>query len=426
MSTLGDASGAENGFFKGKTPRNVIVGIGAIVAICVASLGFYTMSKQQAKQQADAQANKERKTGFVKANQDDTNDADDALNAEIKREEKNAKGDAARNQTHARPSTKPSYDDTVGGAMPMDQAGNPANQPGQNANNDVYLAPIHRPGAQLNQQKQESVDPTLANLSPDKLEARNAAAAGQGLTAQGAADMAAKMNAANNTGTGAAAAQKADLGFISDAQKSAQSGEGFSTASFVGEERSCTLAPPSHIPVFTIEALNSDRPGRVALVVSNDVYDSVTGTCLMIPKGSRIVGPYSSDIRVGAERILVATTQLRLPNGKEVPLNGAQGADADGAAGFSGDVNNHFLKIYGTSFMTAILLGAFDNSSTVTTTATPYGVSQVGSTAGQVAAQTSQSVLNRYQNIPPTITVKPGTRFMVQVNQDIHLEPYRD
>jgi type IV secretory pathway VirB10-like protein len=178
--------------------------------------------------------------------------------------------------------------------------------------------------------------------------------------------------------------------------------------------------------VFTIEALNSDRPGRVALVVADDVYDSVTGTCLMIPKGSKIVGPYSSDIRVGAERILVATTELRLPNGKEVPLNGAQGADQDGAAGFSGDVNNHFFEIYGASFLTAILLGAFDNTSTVSTTTSPYGVSQVGTTAGQVAAQTSQSILNRYQNIPPTITVAPGTRFMVQVNQDIHLEPYRD
>jgi type IV secretory pathway VirB10-like protein len=89
-------------------------------------------------------------------------------------------------------------------------------------------------------------------------------------------------------------------------------------------------------------------------------------------------------------------------------------------------VNNHFLKIFGASFATAILLGVFDNSSTVSTTTSPYGVSQVGTTAGQVAAQTSQSILNRYQNIPPTITVPVGQRFMVKVNQDIHLEPYRD
>ena len=52
---------------------------------------------------------------------------------------------------------------------------------------------------------------------------------------------------------------------------------------------------------------------------------------------------------------------------------------------------------------------------------------QVGGTAGQVAAQTSQSILGRYQNIPPTITTGPGERrFMIKVNRDIHLEPYRD
>jgi len=51
----------------------------------------------------------------------------------------------------------------------------------------------------------------------------------------------------------------------------------------------------------------------------------------------------------------------------------------------------------------------------------------VGSTAGQVAATTAQSVLERYKNIPPTITDDPGQRrFMLKVNRDIVLEPYRD
>ncbi|MEK6291476.1 MAG: TrbI/VirB10 family protein, partial [Paraburkholderia tropica] len=135
--------------------------------------------------------------------------------------------------------------------------------------------------------------------------------------------------------------------------------------------------------------------------------------------------PYQSDIKVGQESILVAATEMRLPNGKQVPLYGAQGADQNGYAGFSGDVNNHFWKIYSASFITAILLNRFDGSDTSSTTSGPYGVTQVGNTAGQVAAQTAQSILSRYQNIPPTITLKPGDRFMIKVNRDIHLEPYR-
>jgi len=193
-----------------------------------------------------------------------------------------------------------------------------------------------------------------------------------------------------------------------------------------GRSRGCTLTPPHTIPVVTARGLNSDKPGSVALMVDEDVYDSLQGDCLMIPKGSFINGQYSSDIKVGQERLLVATTNLRLPNGKSVPLNGMQGADQNGYSGFSGDVNNHFLKIFGASFITAILLKAFDSGSQTATTASPNGVTTYGSTAGQVAATTAQAVLQRNQNIPPTITVDPGQHFQVQVTQDIVMEPYHE
>jgi type IV secretion system protein VirB10 len=178
--------------------------------------------------------------------------------------------------------------------------------------------------------------------------------------------------------------------------------------------------------VKTIEGLNSDKPGRVALMVDEDVYDSLTGDCLMIPKGTFINGQYSADIKVGQERLLVASTSLRLPNGKSVPMNGMQGADENGYAGFSGDVNNHFLKIFGAGFITAVLLKTFESGAQTATTASPNGVTTYGSTAGQVAATTAQAVLQRNQNIPPTITVDPGQKFLVQVTQDIVMEPYHE
>ena len=52
-----------------------------------------------------------------------------------------------------------------------------------------------------------------------------------------------------------------------------------------------------------IEGLNSDRPGTAALMVEKDVYDSISD-CLVIPKGSMITAPYSSDIQPGQERRL--------------------------------------------------------------------------------------------------------------------------
>lgn len=112
-----------------------------------------------------------------------------------------------------------------------------------------------------------------------------------------------------------------------------------------------------------------------------------------IPKGSFINGLYSADVKVGQERLPIASTSLRLPNGKSVPLNGMQGADENGYARFSGDVNNHFLKIFGAGFITAILLKTFDNGAQTATTASSMGVTTYGSTAGQVAVTTAQTVL---------------------------------
>ncbi|MGT2512827.1 TrbI/VirB10 family protein [Cupriavidus basilensis] len=66
------------------------------------------------------------------------------------------------------------------------------------------------------------------------------------------------------------------------------------------------------------------------------------------------------------------------------------------------------------------------NDTATATTATPAGITTYGNTAGQVAAQTAQTILNRNQNIRPTITTKPGQKMMVQVKHDIVLEPYRD
>lgn len=442
MSTPTSQKDDRPNFFKGKTPRNALIGAGLVFAVAIGGLAIYYQMKQDADQQSEAAAKKAKTAQFGRKQDDGAptgGDIDSIIN--------NQTGDA---QAKANAAQRP----TVANLTPLTNTLN-SGQLGAGGGDTVKVSPggdadgIYNAGVFKNNSRQihaatagggtmsavagiPGIGGAIGSIPSAADTLARANAAEQAQTSRGedtlgqVEAMTEKLSASQNTGTGAASSQQSDLSFLRDVKASAQSGAGFSTATFVGQEGSCTLAPPHHIPVLTIEALNSDRPGTASLVVADDVYDSVTGDFLMIPKGSTIVAPYSSDIRVGAESILVASTELRLPNGKEVPLNGAQGADQSGEAGFSGNVNNHFLKIYGTSFLTAILLGVFDNKATTTTTSTPFGVSQVGTTAGQVAAQTSQSVLQRYQNIPPTITVKPGTRFMIKVNQDIHLEPYRD
>ena len=50
---------------------------------------------------------------------------------------------------------------------------------------------------------------------------------------------------------------------------------GIERTTFNGRSTGCTLTPPHVIHVKAIEGLNSDKPGRVSLMVDEDVYDSL-------------------------------------------------------------------------------------------------------------------------------------------------------
>lgn len=406
---------------RGKSPRNALVGVGVIIAVLIGALGYYYQSKAADQADEDAKAEKAAKTAASVDRAPSGQDIDKIIadqQAKAREDERKAREAAAASAPTETSTPGLSLDQYAKEAAPTSALA------AQAKDDSIYASPIFAPGHKVKDQGDAQTNGVAGVMTPQQMVAAQAAAQ---QAATGSADAQARaLAAAMGQGkTTAASSQDTDLQFMKDAKTQSASGEGFLSAGFVGQSASCTLSPPHHIPVLVMEGENSDRPGTAALMVEQNVYDSVTGTCLMIPKGAMITAPYQSDIKVGQESILVAATEMRLPNGKQVPLFGAQGTDQNGYAGFSGDVNNHFWKIFGASFITAVLLNHFDGSDTSSTTSGPYGVTQVGSTAGQVAAQTSQSILSRYQNIPPTITIKPGQRFMVKVNRDIHLEPYR-
>jgi type IV secretion system protein VirB10 len=415
-------TGDQASISKGKSPRNALIGVGFVAAVLIGGIGIYYQIKASQEAQEEARQHKKEKAAEAVDRTPGTEDVDKIIadqQADARREAQRAASEAQATQ-HER--TKPGL--TVDGFMHDEHGG----ELEKSANSDaVYASPIFPVGVKVKDlpSAQGLLPPGI--VTPQQMAAQKATAEQSTLGSVGAQTADAL---AARLGQPAAAAtttsQDRDTRFLKDVQGQSDNGRDFARTGIVGQARGCVLSPPHHIPVLSVEGLNSDRPGTASLLVEQDVYDSLHGDCLMIPKGSTITAPYSADIQPGQESILVAGTELRLPNGKHVPLYGGQGANADGAAGFSGDVNNHFLKIYGTSFLTAILLRKFDSGDQSTTTG-PLGVTQVGSTAGQVAANTAQSVLSRYQNIPPTITTDPGDRhFMIKVNRDIYMEPYRD
>jgi len=169
-----------------------------------------------------------------------------------------------------------------------------------------------------------------------------------------------------------------------------------------------------------LSGINTDLPGNIEARVVSNVYDSINQTSLLIPKGSRLIGVYNHDIVVGQSRVLVAFTRLIRPDGSSIALSGAPGTDMQGVGGFSGEVNNHFFKI----FSTAAVIGAasaLSGGQNVTVTQGLSGTQVGGNVMAQALSEAVQISLQRNRNIAPTITKGPGEEFMFVTTRDMRL-----
>lgn len=178
----------------------------------------------------------------------------------------------------------------------------------------------------------------------------------------------------------------------------------------------------SVIPATLITGINSDLPGRITAQVSQNVYDSATGRRLLIPQGAKLFGRYDSEVTFGQNRVLVVWTDIIFPNGSTLQIGGMAGTDGAGYGGFHDQVDNHYLRTFGSAILVA-LIGAGtemllpDDNSTSTTvdSASDAARRSFAETFGQISEQTASKNLN----VQPTLEIRPGYRFNILVDQTI-------
>lgn len=183
----------------------------------------------------------------------------------------------------------------------------------------------------------------------------------------------------------------------------------------------------TYIPATLSGGINSDLPGQIIAIVNQPVYDSITGNHLLIPQGSKLILTYDANVVYGQQRLLTAVKRILLPNGDSINLEGMPATDQSGYAGFHDEVNNHYLKTFGSAMMMGVITGGFQLSQTPqnSTNNTPTPMSLGISAMGQQMEQVTMGMLNKNLNVQPTLTIKPGYRFNVVVTSDIVLEkPY--
>lgn len=182
----------------------------------------------------------------------------------------------------------------------------------------------------------------------------------------------------------------------------------------------------SMLDAVFLTAINTDLPGEVTALITRDVFDSVNpNKYILIPRGSKVIGEYNSSINVGQERIMMAFKRIIFPDASSIDLQGMPGADAMGRAGLVGDVNNHFFKMFGSSFLIAGLTRLITPKNA---TVNVNGNGQTGSftsDAGKILVDIATNVNRRNTTIGPTITIPEGSHFNIRVNKDMHLPPYK-
>ena len=193
------------------------------------------------------------------------------------------------------------------------------------------------------------------------------------------------------------------------------------------------LKAGSVIPAMLITGMNSDLPGDLIAQVTRDVYDSQQQRFLIVPKGTRLLGRYNSDVAFGQDRALVAWTRMIYPDGRSIELPGFNGTDNQGMTGLRDGVNRHLIGAFASAGAIAVLgagvqlaaQGGDDDELGASNTPDPQEVM-----ATQIALEISRvatDLLERNLDRQPTITVRPGFRFSVFVNKDLALpQPYTE
>lgn len=188
------------------------------------------------------------------------------------------------------------------------------------------------------------------------------------------------------------------------------------------------LKAGSIIPSLMVNGINSDIPGDVIAIVRDNVYDSINREYILIPQGAKLIGKYDSNILYAQDRLAVFWNKLIYPNGKTINLEGVKGSDLSGYSGFYDQVDNHYFRIFGASFVMGVITGAMQysqNNSYNNNQALNAG-QVMSNSLGQQMGQTSLLLANKNINVKPTIIIRPNYPFNIMIVSDLDLLPYND
>ena len=312
---------------------------------------------------------------------------------------------------------------------PPNNSGN-AEANGQNGNNPNAAQPVQPVRANMPvpaiPQAPYSAPVTLpsqvnAKSAAQTAEEREAAQAKKSLEDRfkSAIDFALGRNGGNNTSSGDAAT-RTPAGGQNLAMNGGQGNSGIVQVGYTAPSDTI-LQAGTVIPAMLYSGINTDTPGQITAEVQADVYDSATGTRLLIPAGSTLVGSYEQGDSANTGRVSLVFTTLVMADGGSFNLGDSFVAmDTSGYNGLHGKVNHHTgSKIGGGMFASALAaLGSYA-SGNVSTQNTYSGGQLAMQGALANLMQTASTLFKKGMDKQNTVTIAPGQQFNIFVTKPV-------
>jgi len=177
------------------------------------------------------------------------------------------------------------------------------------------------------------------------------------------------------------------------------------------------------VPAALLTAVDTSRQGPVVAMVTQNVFDTVTGRHLLLPQGTRLIGVSGGDGVYGERRAFVTWERLILPNGKSLQLSEA-GVDAQGSVGVRGQVDRRLLQMFGAVLASGAVttLGQIARDDDRGASGSLLG--DVGDAAAIEGSRIGGRLVDRELEIRPSIRLRAGAPVNVLITRDLILERY--
>ena len=161
--------------------------------------------------------------------------------------------------------------------------------------------------------------------------------------------------------------------------------------------------------------LSGDFPGPVLATVSIPFY-SADRQRILVPRGSRVIGTAQAVTNQDQERLAVSFHRLILPDGRWVSLE-FHGLNQVGEGALKDQVNRHYFSMFAAVGAVGVLSGLTIQRGVQSLRGRTAEISRPE--PGRDSARPQCSILDRFLNRLPTLTIRAGHRLRIWFTSDV-------